>query len=59
MRNLRFTHYALRLNFSEEVLLEHPGIHRCVVTEGLGNLATYLAAHVLLCPAPAFFITDG
>ena len=26
---------------------------------GLGNLATYLAAHVLLCLVPAFFIAGG
>ena len=26
---------------------------------GLGNLAAYLAAHVLLCLLPAFFIAGG
>jgi hypothetical protein len=26
---------------------------------GLGNLAVYLAAHVLLCLVPAFFIADS
>jgi uncharacterized protein len=26
---------------------------------GLGNLAAYLAAHVLLCLVPAFFIADS
>ena len=30
-----------------------------LVQSGLGNLAAYLAAHVLLCLVPAFFIAGG
>ena len=30
-----------------------------LVQGGLGNLAAYLAAHVLLCLVPAFFIAGG
>ncbi|MDH7499592.1 MAG: permease, partial [candidate division NC10 bacterium] len=30
-----------------------------LLQSGLGNLAAYLAAHVLLCLVPAFFIAGG
>ena len=30
-----------------------------LLNSGLGNLAAYLAAHVLLCLVPAFFIAGA
>lgn len=39
--------------------MEYGSVLTSLLQSGLGNLAAYLAAHVLLCLLPAFFIAGG